>query len=61
MQKITDAQSFCLLQLSQIVSSLSKRNFPQSTREISEVKIEIDFLQKMADHLVSFEIEKKNK
>lgn len=34
---LSDAQSICLLQLSQIVSSLNKRNFPQSSREISEV------------------------
>lgn len=37
MQKLSDALNICLIQIHTLVDNLSKRNFPQSSREISEV------------------------
>lgn len=38
MQKLSDALNICLIQIHTLVDNLTKRNFPQSSREISEVR-----------------------
>lgn len=68
MQKLSDALNICLIQIHTLVDNLSKRNFPQSSREISEVNVQFSpvpiwrsFFSFHLSHLKSFCEKKKCK